>query len=107
MRRPAAHGRRIETRKLGLRTSCDASRGLAGNAGVGNGNLYIKRGGATLEELIAGIREVLAFAVSEVTIAGTLQQMLMSIDGIGADLEFRGSMAAPTLVVGEMTVGGR
>ncbi len=125
-------------RKLGLRTTGNASRGLAGNAGVGNGNLYIERGGATLEQLIAGIREgfyvteligsgvnivtgdysrgaagmwirngELAFAVSEVTIAGTLQQMLMSIDGIGADLEFRGSMAAPTLVVGEMTVGGR
>ncbi|HUD99948.1 MAG TPA: TldD/PmbA family protein [Bryobacteraceae bacterium] len=125
-------------RKLGLRTTGNASRGLAGNAGVGNGNLYIERGGATLEQLIAGMREgfyvteligsgvnivtgdysrgaagmwirngELAFAVSEVTIAGTLQQMLMSIDGIGADLEFRGSMAAPTLVVGEMTVGGR
>ncbi len=111
---------------------------LAGNAGVGDGNLYIESGGATLEQLIAGMREgfhvteligsgvnivtgdysrgaagmwirngELAFAVSEVTIAGTLQQMLMSIDGIGADLEFRGSMAAPTLVVGEMTVGGR
>jgi len=26
---------------------------------------------------------------------------------VGSDLEFRGSMAAPTLIVGEMTVGGR
>jgi hypothetical protein len=26
---------------------------------------------------------------------------------VGSDLDFRGSMAAPTLLVGEMTVGGR
>ena len=49
----------------------------------------------------------LAFPVSEVTIAGNLQQMLMGLEAVGADLEFRGSMAAPTLVLSEMTVGGR
>ena len=48
----------------------------------------------------------LAFPVSEVTIAGTLQQMLRNVEAVGADLEFRGSMAAPTLVIAEMTVGG-
>ena len=48
----------------------------------------------------------LAFAVSEVTIASTLQQMLMSIEAAD-DLEFRGSTASPTVVVAEMTVGGR
>jgi PmbA protein len=125
-------------RKLGLRTTGNASRGLAGNAGVGNGNLYIERGSAPPEQLIAGIRDgfyvtelmgfgvnivtgdysrgaaglwirngELAFPVSEVTIAGTLQQMLLNLEGVGADLEFRGSMASPTLVVAEMTVGGR
>jgi len=125
-------------RKLGLRTTGNAARGLAGNAGVGNGNLYIERGGATPEQLIAGIRDgfyvteligfgvnivtgdysrgaagmwirngELAFPVSEVTIAGTLQQMLVDLEAVGSDLEFRGAMAAPTLVVGEMTVGGR
>jgi len=125
-------------RKLGLRTTGNASRGLAGNAGVGNGNLYIEKGGATPEQLIAGIRDgfyvteligfgvnivtgdysrgavglwirngELAFPVAEVTIAGTLQQMLMSLEAIGSDLEFRGSMAAPTLTIGEMMVGGR
>ena len=30
----------------------------------------------------------------------------MNLESIGSDLEFRGSMAAPTLVVSEMTVGG-
>jgi PmbA protein len=49
----------------------------------------------------------LAFAVSEVTIAGTLQEMLMGLETIGSDLEFRGSVAAPTLKIGEMTVAGK
>jgi len=49
----------------------------------------------------------LAFAVSEVTIAGNLNDMLRNIEAIGSDLEFRGSVAAPTIKLGEMTVGGK
>jgi PmbA protein len=49
----------------------------------------------------------LAYAVSEVTIAGNLDQMLNGIEAVGSDLEFRGSTAAPTLMIGEMTVGGK
>jgi PmbA protein len=49
----------------------------------------------------------LAFPVSEVTIASTLQEMLAGIVGIGDDLRFRNSMESPTLMIGEMTVGGR
>ena len=49
----------------------------------------------------------LAFAVSEVTIAGNLLNMLQDLEYIGSDLEFRGSTAAPTLCIREMTVGGR
>ena len=49
----------------------------------------------------------LTHAVSEVTIAGNLSEMLMGIEAIGSDLEFRGSVAAPTIKLGEMTVGGR
>jgi PmbA protein len=125
-------------RKLGLKTTGNASRGLAGNAGVGNGNLYIEKGAASPEQLMAGIREgfyvtelmgfgvnivtgdysrgaagmwirdgELAFPVSEVTIAGNLKRMLMDLEAAGADLEFRDSMASPTLVIAEMTVGGR
>jgi len=49
----------------------------------------------------------LAFAVSEVTIAGNLKDILPGLETIGCDLEFRGAVAAPTLKIGEMTVGGR
>ena len=41
------------------------------------------------------------------TIAGNLKDMLHGIEAIGSDLEFRGSVAAPTLKMGEMTVGGK
>ena len=41
------------------------------------------------------------------TIAGNLKDMLAGLEAVGSDLEFRGSMAAPTLKIGEMTVGGK
>jgi PmbA protein len=49
----------------------------------------------------------LAFPVSEVTVASTLQEIFAGIVGIGNDLRFRGSMESPTLMIREMTVGGR
>jgi PmbA protein len=125
-------------RKLGLKTTGNASRGLTGNAGVGHGNFFLEKGVQTPEELIAGIKNgfyvtelmgdgantvtgdysrgaaglwiengELAYAVSEVTIASTLQEMLQGIEAIGADLRFRSSVASPTLVIGEMTVSGQ
>jgi PmbA protein len=125
-------------RKLGLKTTGNASRGLAGNAGIGHGNFFIQKGVQTAEQLIAGVSNgfyvtdlmgfgvnivtgdysrgaaglwirngELAFAVSEVTIAGNLKDMLLGLEAIGCDLDFRGSVAAPTLKIGEMTVGGK
>jgi PmbA protein len=125
-------------RKLGMKTTGNASRGLTGNAGIGHGNFFLERGVQSPEAILSGIPNgfyvtelmgfgvnvvtgdysrgasgmwirngELAFAVSEVTIAGNLRDMLMGIETIGSDLEFRGSMAAPTLKIGEMTVGGR
>ncbi len=124
-------------RKLGLKTTGNASRGVTGNAGVGHGNFYLEAGTRSPQEMIASVKNgfyvteligsgvniatgdysrgaaglwirdgELAFAVSEVTIAGTLQEILMNIE-VGSDLEFRGSVASPTLLIGEMTVGGR
>ncbi|HEV3200605.1 MAG TPA: metallopeptidase TldD-related protein, partial [Bryobacteraceae bacterium] len=125
-------------RKLGMKTTGNASRGLTGNAGIGHGNFFIEKGVQTPEHILAGIPEgfyvtelmgfgvnivtgdysrgaagmwirngELAFAVSEVTIAGNLKEMLLGLEAIGSDLEFRGSVAAPTLKIGEMTVGGK
>ena len=125
-------------RKLGMKTTGNAARGITGNAGIGHGNLFMERGDKSAEEIIKsipngfyvtelmgfGINIVtgdysrgatglwirngeLAFAVSEVTIAGNLINMLQDLEHIGSDLEFRGSTAAPTLCIREMTVGGR
>ena len=125
-------------RKLGMKTTGNASRGLAGNAGIGHGNFFAENGVQTPERMIAGIANgfyvteligfgvnivtgdysrgaaglwihqgELAYAVSEVTIAGNLRDMLLGIEAIGSDLEFRGSVAAPTIKMGEMTVGGK
>src|SRR5215471_498675 len=125
-------------RKLGLKTTGNASRGLTGNAGIGHGNFFVERGVQSADQIVAGVRDgfyvtelmgfgvnivtgdysrgaaglwirngELAFAVSEVTIAGNLNEMLRGIDAVGSDLEFRGSVAAPTIRIGEMTVGGR
>ena len=125
-------------RKLGMKTTGNAARGITGNAGIGHGNLYMECGQKSPEEILKsipngfyvtelmgfGINIVtgdysrgatglwirngeLAFPVSEVTIAGNLTNMLHNIEFIGSDLEFRGSTAAPTLCIGEMTVGGR
>ncbi len=49
----------------------------------------------------------LAFPVSEVTVAGNLQQMFQDILAIGNDLEFQSSVASPTFAIGEMTIAGR
>jgi PmbA protein len=48
----------------------------------------------------------LTHPVHEVTIAGNLKEMLKDIDAVGSDLVFRGSVAAPTLRIGRMTVSG-
>jgi len=36
-----------------------------------------------------------------------MQQMLEGIEQIGADLEFRGSIASPTILIKEMTISGQ
>ena len=44
--------------------------------------------------------------VHEVTIAGNLKQMLLDVDAVGSDLEWRSSAAAPTVRIRRMTVSG-
>jgi PmbA protein len=123
-------------RKLGLKSTGNAGRGLSGAPGVEAGNLYIEPGpyspgdiiksvsrGLLITELLGfGVNIVtgdysrsaggiwiengeLTFPVQGVTIAGNLKEMLNSIEMIGNDLEFRGSVVAPTLLIGRMTIG--
>jgi PmbA protein len=125
-------------RKLGMKTTGSASRGVTGNTAIGHGNFFLEAGDCPPEKMLAGVKNgfyvteligngvnvvtgdysrgavgiwirdgELAFPVSEVTIAGTLQEMLTGVAEVGSDLEFRGSVSAPTLMIGEMTVAGR
>lgn len=48
----------------------------------------------------------LAYPVQEITVSGTLLDMLAGIDAIGSDLEFRSSTVAPTIRFAELMVSG-
>jgi PmbA protein len=60
-------------KKLGLATTGNASRGLAGTPGIGNGNFFVQPGTKSQEEIIAGVQqgllvtEFLGFGVNMVT----------------------------------------
>lgn len=67
--------------------------GVTGDYSRGAVGLWIERG-------------ELAYPVEEITIAGNLLDMFQAIEGVGRDLVFRDRTAAPTLLVGRMTVAG-
>jgi PmbA protein len=48
----------------------------------------------------------LTYPVEEITVAGNLKEMLFNISEIANDLEFRGSVACPTLRIDGLTVAG-
>lgn len=124
-------------RKLGRKSTGNASRGLSGAPGTGQGNLFLQPGSKSPQEIFAeigtglyvteligfGVNTVtgdysrgavglwiengeLTFPVSEVTIAGKLQEMFQNLELIGNDLEFRTSTAAPTVAIPGMTISG-
>ena len=124
-------------RKLGLATTGNASRGLAGTPGIGAGNFFLQPGTRTPKQLIGDIvegfyvtellgfgvnlvtgdysrgasglwisRGEFAFPVEEVTVGGNLEGMLRNITEIANDLEFRGSVACPTLRIDGLTMAG-
>jgi PmbA protein len=123
-------------RKLGLRSTGNAARGLVGAPSVDAGNLYVEPGSHSPEEIIKSISKgfyvteligygvnivtgdysrsasgiwiengELTFPVQGVTIAGNLKEMLKGVEMIGNDLDFRGSVVSPTLLIGRMTIG--
>jgi PmbA protein len=124
-------------KKLGMKTTGNASRGLAGTPSIGAGNFYLQKGDRTPQQIIGDIKQglyvfqflgfgvnmvtgdfsrgvsglwiengELTYPVEEVTVAGNLKDMLNNISEIGNDLEFRGSIAAPTLRIDGMTIAG-
>jgi len=124
-------------RKLGLQTTANASRGLAGTPGIGAGNYFLQAGTKTPQQIISEIPEglyvteflghganlvtgdysrgasgiwisggELAYPVEEITVAGNLKDMFFNISEIANDLEFRGSMASPTIRIDGLMVGG-
>jgi PmbA protein len=124
-------------KKLGLQTTGNAARGLAGTPGISPGNYFLQPGTRSPKELIGGVKEGLyvteflgqgvnlvtgdysrgasglwisggefAYPVEEITVAGNLKQLFFNISEIANDLEFRGSVAAPTIRIDGLTVGG-
>src|ERR1700736_4181834 len=124
-------------KKLGLETTANASRGLAGTPGIGPGNYFLEPGTKTPKQIIAEIKDglyvteflghganlvtgdysrgasgmwivngELAYPVEEITVAGNLKDIFCNISEIGSDLEFRGSVASPTIRIDGLTVGG-
>ena len=123
-------------RQLALRSTGHASRGTGGPPSPSPTNLFIEPGAVSPEALIGtissgllvtelmgmGVNPVtgdysrgaagfwienghIAFPVSEVTIAGNLIDMFLALDP-ASDLELRGTINAPSSLVGEMTVAG-
>lgn len=124
-------------KKLGLQTTANASRGLAGTPGIGPGNYFLQPGARTPQQLIGDVKEglyvteflgmgvnlvtgdysrgasgiwisggELTYPVEEITVAGNLKDMFLNISEIANDLEFRGSVASPTIRIDGLTVGG-
>lgn len=123
-------------RELGLESNGRASRGGAGTS-PSPSNCHIEAGSTSVDDMIAGLEKGLlltetighgvnmvtgdyskgasgfmiengevTFPVSEITIAGNLKEMFKTMLP-ASDLEFRGSVNAPSLLVEGMTVGGK
>jgi len=124
-------------KKLGLKSTGNATRGLSGPPSVTCNNFFIQPGKTSLKEIISSVKNgflvtdlmgfgvnivtgdysrgaagiwiengELTFPVEEVTIAGSLKDMLKEIVMVGNDLEMRDRISAPTLKIEKMTVSG-
>lgn len=125
-----------QARQLGLETNGRANRGTGGPPSSGSTNFYMLAGALSPEELMKETGEGLyltdmfgpqvnantgdysvgcagfwiengeiAWPVSEITIAGNLNEMFAGLTA-ASDLEFKGSMNAPTIRIESMTIAG-
>ena len=82
--------------KQGLYVTAMLGRGadvVTGDYSRGANGIWIERG-------------ELAWPVQEVTVSGSLIEMLKGVDAIGSDLDFRSATAAPTIRFSELQVSG-
>lgn len=124
-------------RKLDLKSTGNAQRGVSSGPTVGPHNLFLEPGSESPEDLIRSVKSglyvteligfgvnpitgdysrgvaglwiengELAYPVEEITIAGNLLSMYARIEAVANDLNLRRTVAAPTLLIGEMTVAG-
>lgn len=124
-------------RKLNLKTTGNAARGVAGPPAIRPKNFYLTPGTYALKDMVRSVKRgfyvteligfgvnavtgdysrgaagmwiedgELAYPVEEVTIAGRLPEMLKAIAMIGSEIEFRGAIAAPPVLVEGLTVAG-
>jgi PmbA protein len=124
-------------RKLGMTSTGNAARGIAGPPGVGPKNLYLSAGRNSPQEIIQAVPKgfyvtdlmgfgvnlvtgdysrgaaglwiengELTYPVEEITLAGNLAEMFSHITMVGRDLEFRGALAAPTLLIEGLVIAG-
>lgn len=124
-------------RKLGGRSTGNATRGVGQASGVSPMNLYLMPGEHSPRDIIGSVKDgfyvtelmgfganlvtgdysrgasgiwiengKLAYPVSELTIAGNLNDMLNRIEMVGNDLRPQAPVAAPTVKVARMTVAG-
>jgi len=88
-------------RKLGMKTTGNASRGTSGNAGVGHGNFYLQPGVDSEEAIIAGVKN--GFYVTELIGSGVNTTTGdYSLGAAGLWIE-NGELAYP---VSEVTIAG-
>lgn len=123
-------------RELGLKTNARAIRG-GGGTSPSSSNAWIEAGQRSLEEITSeiqngfyctetighGINMVtgdyskgatgfwiengeISYPVSEITIAGNLKDMFLNMEPLN-DLEFKGSVNAPSMLVTGMMIGGK
>ena len=124
-------------KKLGMHTTGNAARGLAGNPGIGSGNLFLLNGTTPQKEIIARVKnglyltDFLGFGVNLVTgdfsrgasgiwiengeLTYPVEEITVAGNLIdiysrlvpGSDLEFRGAHNAPSILIDRLMIAGK